>query len=167
MTPPVDTSVFQLDLTDGGDPEEGPLLQALAVRARAHIESRPWTPPVQEILFAYGVGGILGLFLVRFNQELGGELEDETELWIVVGDLPSICFDTEMTPTPALALKLYCAIAQDWAETVIAEGNLLDCYPIPVAPTAEHAEMLLSRIEFVREKLIPLAAELGQDGSGV
>jgi hypothetical protein len=167
MTPPIDTSVFELDLTSGGDPEEGPLLAAYATTARAHIESRPWAPPIKELLLAYGVGGILGLFLVQFTRELRGELEGETEMWIVVGDLPTIPFDTEVTPTPALALKLYCAICQDWADTVLTDGDLSDSYPIPVAATHEHAEMLLSRIEFVREKLMPIAAELGQDGSHV
>lgn len=31
-----------------------------------------------------------------------------------------------------------------------------ESYPISVEPTREHAEMLLGRIEFIREKLIPL-----------
>ena len=75
----------------------------------------------------------------------------------MVGDLPSMHFETDDTPTPALALQLYCAIAQDWADTVLAGGDLSDSYPIPVAPTREHAEDLLSRIDFIRTKLIPLA----------
>jgi hypothetical protein len=161
MTSPVDTSAFELDLTSGGDPEEGPLLAEYAQRARAHMESRPWAPPIRDLLLGYGVGGILGLFLVRFTDELHGELEGETEMWIVVGDLPTIPFDTEMTPTPALALKMYCAICQDWADQVLAGGDLSDSFPIPVAATREHAEVLLGRIEFIRDKLMPIAAELG------
>jgi hypothetical protein len=34
---------------------------------------------------------------------------------------------------------------------------LSDSYPIEVAPTAEHAKMLLSRVDFIRQKLVPLA----------
>jgi hypothetical protein len=157
MTAPIDTSEFQLSAAPDDDPEEGPLLEALAEKARGFVQSRPWTPPVQELLLAFGIGGILGLFLARFDRPLGGELEDETELWVVVGDLPSILFDTELTSTPALALKLYCSIAEDWAEAVLTGRDLMEVYPISAAPTPEHAEMLKGRLEFVREKLIPMA----------
>lgn len=37
---------------------------------------------------------------------------------VVVGDLPSMHFETDDTPEPWLALKLYCAIAQVWADNV-------------------------------------------------
>jgi len=140
------------------DPEEeGPLLDALAAEARSYIQSLRWAPPIQDLLLAYGVGGIIGLFLVRFTRALGGELEGETEQWVVVGDLPSACFETDIAPTPSLALKLYCAICQDWTEAVLTGRDLSECYPIGVAPTREHAEMLMGRIEFVREKLMPNA----------
>ncbi len=87
-----------------------------------------------------------------------GELDGEMEMWVVVGDLPPVTMDTSETPTPALALKLYFAICQDWAETVLSDGDLLECHPIRAAPTKEHAEMLLGRLEFIREELIPAAA---------
>jgi len=35
--------------------------------------------------------------------------------------------------------------------------DLSDSYPIAAAPTAEHAEMLLDRIGFIRNEIIPLA----------
>jgi hypothetical protein len=66
-------------------------------------------------------------------------------------------FETDDARTPDVALKLYCAIAQDWADTVLEGRDLSDSYPIPVAPTREHAKMLLGRIDFIRKKLIPLA----------
>ena len=156
MTPPIDTSKFQLGVApDEDEEEEAPLLDALATDARAFIQSRPWAPPIKDLLLAYGVGGIIGLFLVRFERPLSGELAGETEMWAVVGDLPSVCFETEMTPTPAAALELYCAICQDWAEAVLEERDLTQSYPIAAAPTREHAEMLLGRIGFMREKLVP------------
>lgn len=39
----------------------------------------------------------------------------------------------------------------------MAGRDLSECYPIEVAPTSEHAEMLLSRIAFIRQEIIPLA----------
>lgn len=88
--------------------------------------------------------------------EPGGEPRD-AERWVVVGDLPSMHFETDDSPTPAIALRLYCAIAQDWADNVLAGCDLSGSYPIPVAPTKEHADMLLSRIETLRKGFIPLA----------
>ena len=66
-------------------------------------------------------------------------------------------FETDDAPTPAGALALYCAIAQDWADAVLAWRDLSESYPIPVAPTREHAESLKGRIAFIRESLLGLA----------
>lgn len=134
--------------------EEVEAIQALRFAAQAYVDSCRWAMPIEDLMLAFGVGPILGLYLLRFA--LGGKPEDR-ERWVVVGDLPSMNFETDDTPTPALALQLYCAIAQDWADNVLEGRDLSDSYPIEVAPTPEHAEMLLGRIDFIRTKLIPLA----------
>lgn len=103
---------------------------------------------------AFAVAPVIGLYLMRF--EPGGKPKD-VERWVVVGDLPSMHFETDDARTPGSALRLYCAIAQDWADNVLAGANLSEIYPIPVSPTREHAEMLLKRVEFIRTELIPLA----------
>ena len=154
---PIDTSKFQCRIPED-DVEEAALLEPMAAESRAFVEAIPSSPPIQDILLAYGVGGILGLFLIRFVHPIaGGELDGEMEIWNVVGDLPSVVFDTESVRTPSDALRLYCAICQDWAETVLADGDLSECYPIRVEPTREHAEMLLGRIEFIREEMVSVA----------
>ena len=151
----IDTSRFPVgEDIDCDSPEEVEGVKALTAQAEAFVNSYRWTPPIESLTLAFGVAPMLGLYLMRF--EPGGKPEDR-ERWVVVGDLPSMHFETDDTPEPWLALKLYCAIAQDWADNVLAGRDLSDSYPIPVAPTAEHAEMLLSRIEFIRTKLIPLA----------
>jgi hypothetical protein len=156
MTVPIDISTFQLGVAAGEDiQEEAPLLDALAAEARTFVESHATAPPIKDLLLAYGVGGIIGLFLARFARPLTGELQGETELWVVVGDLPSVCFETEGVSTPSYALKVYCAICRDWAEAVLEGRDLREFYPIKAAPTREHAEMLMGRIAFVREKFIP------------
>ena len=71
--------------------------------------------------------------------------------------MPSMHFETDDAPEPWFALELYCAIAQDWADNVLAGRHLSDSYPIPVEPTREHAEMLLGRVGFIRRKFVPLA----------
>jgi hypothetical protein len=151
----IDTSRFPVGRDiDYDSPDEAEAIEALTAQAHAFVHSYRWTPPIEQLTLAFGVGPLLGLYLMRF--EPGGKPEDR-ERWVVVGDLPSMHFETDDTPEPWLALKLYCAIAQDWADNVLAGRDLSDSYPIKVTPTAEHAQMLLDRIAFIRNELIPLA----------
>jgi hypothetical protein len=112
-----------------------------------------WSPPITDLVLAFGVAPIIGLFLMRFGP---GAKPCDAERWVVVGDLPSMHFETDDAPTPKIALQLYCAIAQDWADTILEGRDLSASYPIPVAPTREHAELLKSRIETIRTNFIPL-----------
>lgn len=151
----IDTSRFPVGHNiDYESEDEVEAIRVLTAEAQAFVNSYRWTPPIEKLTLAFGVGPVLGLYLMRF--EPGGKPEDR-ERWVVVGDLPSMHFETDDTPEPWLALKLYCAIAQDWADNVLAGRDLSESYPIPVAPTAEYAQMLLDRIKFIRNELIPLA----------
>ena len=151
----IDTSAFPVGIDiDYESEEEVADLKLLNEAAWNFVRGFRWNPPVADLILAFGIGPIIGLYLMRF--EPGGKPED-AERWVVVGNLPSMHFETDEYNTPQLALRLYCAIAQDWADNVIAGRDLSESYPIPVAPTREHADMLLGRVEFIREKLIPLA----------
>ncbi|CAN7414395.1 hypothetical protein LJR225_002650 [Phenylobacterium sp. LjRoot225] len=159
MSEPLDTSDYP---TGAAEVDYGAkaltALEALKADARAHVESWASSPPVKELVLAFGVAPLVGVFLVRFAEPIAsGELEGGTEMWAVAGDLPAMCFETEDARVPSDALRLYCAIAEDWAETVLADGDLSQCYPIPVEPSAELAEMLQERIALLRKDIIPLA----------
>jgi hypothetical protein len=150
----VDASRFPVGLDiDYESHEEVESLRALQTEARDFVE-RDSHAPISDLVLAFGVTPILALFLVRFERPRKPE---DAERWAVVGNLPPMHFETDDTPTPPLALQLYCAIAQDWADNVLAGRDLSDSYPIEVAPTREHAEMLLGRVDFIRRELIPLA----------
>ncbi len=152
----VDTSRFQpISEIDGGDDEETALLQRLADDAEAYVRSLSWAPPVEQMFLAFGIGGILGLFLVRFVRPVARS--QDQEFWIVVGDLPNAYGSVEDTPTPRVALEFYCYAMEDWAKQVLSGGDLSQVYPLKVEPTEEHANMLLSRIEFIRTEFIPVA----------
>lgn len=158
MTFAIDTSPFQLRFRPGDEAEEEqPLLDALAEKARTFVESHHWAPPITDLLLAFGIGGVIGLFLVRFESGIvSGEGQGDREIWVVVGDLPSIYFETEEVETRSKALRVYCNIAEDWANQVLAGADLSESYPISVAPTPEHARMLKSRIETIRGDFVPL-----------
>ena len=40
--------------------------------------------------------------------------------------------------------------------SVLAGADLSDCYPISVEPTGEHARMLKSRLQTIRQEFVPL-----------
>src|SRR5678816_4639694 len=122
MSNPIDTSSFQYGVPPDEDAEvEQPLLDALVGEARAFVESQRWAPPISELLLAFGIGGVIGLFLVRFEHGItSGEGQGDDEVWLVVGDMPSIYFETEDIETRADALSVYCNIAEHWADHVVA-----------------------------------------------
>jgi hypothetical protein len=154
----VDTSRFPIGRDiDYASKAEVERLAALRDRARRFLQGQRWAPPIADLILAFGVAPIAALFLARFDHGIEGKGNGDTEVWLMVGDLPSAYFVVEACPTPAEALEAYCELMEDWTDNVIAGGDLSGSYPVPVEPTFEHAYMLKERIEFIRTKLIPLA----------
>jgi hypothetical protein len=151
----IDTSAFPTgqDVDYEGE-EEAERLKTLTAEAWSFAQSFRWTPPIADLVLGFGIAPIVGVFLMRFEPD--GDPRD-AEHWVVVGDLPSMHFETDDAPNPAGALQLYCAIAEDGADNVLAWREQSDSYPIPVAPTPEHAQMLKSRIDTLPADFIPLA----------
>jgi hypothetical protein len=154
----VDTSQFptgrNIDYVSKGEVTR---LAALKDDARRFLLGLRWTPPIAELILAFGVAPIAALFLARFERGIEGKGNGDTEVWVVVGDLPSAYFVVEACPKPAEALEVYCELMEDWADAVIAGADLSESYPVAVEPTIEHADMLKGRIDFIRKKLIPRA----------
>lgn len=132
-------------------------LAALRDTAQRFLLGFHWTPPIAELILAFGVAPIIGLFLARFEHGIEGDGNSDTELWVVVGDLPAAYFVVDEAPNPAEALEAYCELMEDWADKVIAGDDLSASYPVAAEPTMEHAHMLKSRLEFIREEMISLA----------
>ena len=115
-TPLIDASKFQVaPKLQGDDDNDTRLLRKLAVEADAFIRSRPWAPPLENLYLGFGVGGVIGLFLARFTHGIAGEGNGDREVWLVVGDMPTIYFETKDSPTLADALETYCLVASLFA----------------------------------------------------
>jgi hypothetical protein len=154
----VDTSRFPVGRDiDYESKAELERLALLRHEAEQFLRGFRWTPPIAELTLAFGVAPIAALFLARFERGIPGEGNGDTEVWVMVGNLPPAYFVVDECPQPAAALEVYCELMEDWADNVIAGADLSASYPVTVEPTIEHAHMLKGRIEFIREKLIPLA----------
>jgi hypothetical protein len=154
----VDTSRFPVgEDIDYESKAELERLAWLRHEAERFLQGLRWTPPIAELTLAFGVAPIAALFLARFARGIEGQGNGDTEVWVMVGDLPPAYFVVDDCHRPADALEVYCDLMEDWADNVIAAADLSASYPVAVEPTIEHAHMLKGRIEFIREELIPLA----------
>ena len=150
----MDTSVLIPETKiQGEDQEETQELKSMLQEAKEYIESFNWTPKISQAYMGIGLGGVIGVFLFKFAHAIKGT-EDEY-LWVIVGDIPSAYLVTEEAPGPVQALEIYCELMNDWAEAVTNNSSLEEVFPVKAPATKEHAEMLFSRITFIREKIIP------------
>lgn len=129
-------------------------LAVLEQEARDYLLSHAWCPGIKELVPAYALPPYLALFLARLVRPIRSRGGVDTELWVVVGDLPPAYFITDDAETAPEALDTYCGLMEEWSDQVIAGGDLTHCYPVNAEPTLEHAQMLKSRVEFIRDKLI-------------
>jgi hypothetical protein len=138
----------------GEDAEDTNLLKGMAADARSYIESHEWCPPIRRFSLGYGVGGVIALFHFEFTESIDGT---DSELWVVVGDLPSAYFVYEGNENPAAALEQYCGLMEEWALAARDDESVDECFPVDAEANLENAEMLLTRIAFIRKELVPEA----------
>jgi hypothetical protein len=130
------------------------LQSILTLHEDAHdfLESFEWCISIKKVWYDkdYGIYEKVGVFL--FEIEPINDTVDDF-IWIIVGDLPSVYLDKSIT-TGRDALERYCELMEEWAENVKNGKPLDDCYPVPVDPTVENAELLNSRTSFIRRELL-------------
>ena len=136
----------------GDSEEDTALLRAMYERAVQYITSFSWSPPINTVRFAFGVGGVVALFLVEFNQPISG---NDDKLWVVVGDVPSAYFVVDDAYDAASALRIYCELMSAWADAVSRGHSTGDVFPVDAAPTKANADQLRVRIAFIEDDIIP------------
>jgi hypothetical protein len=77
----------------------------------------------------------------------------------VVGDLPPAYLYFEPPDTWQDALEGYVAEMRAWVEAARPGGDVSELIPVNVPPTAEYAEILGSRLDFIRRNLLDVEAE--------
>lgn len=135
----------------GDDAEDTGLLREMAADARTYIKSYRWCPPVANVYFAFGVGGIVGVFLIQFEEAIEGS---DDALWVVVGDLPSAYLVVEPGDDGMSALRRYCSMMEEWAYSVLNGNPLDECFPVAAEATQQHGEMLSQRMAFIRTEIL-------------
>src|SRR5438128_250881 len=137
-------------------------VEALATRARRFVETFAWCERVTNCDLGFAIAGVLGVFHIELipTPERGAE----PTVWVVVGDVPPAYLAFEEGDTWQDALRGYVEEMQQWVDAVRTRESLDEVIPVNVSPTREHADMLASRLQFIRERLVSVdAASLDSD----
>ena len=132
--------------------EEIQAILSLYYEAKNYIEDFKWCISTKKCWYDkdFGIYEKIGVFLFEI-EPLNNNVDDF--IWVIVGDLPSVYLDKSIT-TGQEAVEQYCYLMQEWADNVKNGESLDECYPVPVDPTIENAELLISRITFIRRELL-------------
>lgn len=135
----------------GEDEEEQALLTGMHEEAESYLGGFKWCRGIEEAYYGLGIGGVVAVFLFRIE----GPPEVDEWLWVVVGDLPTAYLVTDEAPTPVAALKVYCSLMSDWVAAVRRGGPMDDVYPVAAPATAENADLLARRLDYLKSEIIP------------
>jgi hypothetical protein len=128
----------------------------LADEAVRFLEGHSWCRSVRSGELAFAVAGVLGVFKIALEPARPGV---PSVLWVVVGDLPPAYLVTDDAPDWQSALAAYVDEMKKWVAAVLDGASTADVIPVNVAPTAEHAEMLQGRLDFIQREFIATPAD--------
>jgi hypothetical protein len=135
---------------------KNPGIADMARRATEFLNAKSWCRLVLRSHVAWAIEGVLGVFFLQIEP---GAPDVDTELWVVVGDVPPAYLVTDDAPTWHDALDAYVFEMQRWVDAVEQGQSIDDVIPVNVAPTVEWAKRLGSRLQFIRESFLSLAPE--------
>ncbi len=141
-----------VDIMQGEDEKDTQLLREMSIRARDYVTSFHWCPPITGMYLGDGVGYIVAIFLFEFDRKIDGT---DDKLWVVVGDLPSAYMVVGPNDFPQEALERYCLLMEDWIAVVRGNGDFDRVYPVDAPRTKKNADLLESRLAFLRREIIP------------
>lgn len=118
----------------------------MAVSALRYLESFKWFPDASAITWGTGVPGCFAVFQIRLTRPV----EEDTELWVVVGDVPSAYLVVNEGEGAIDALRNYCDLMDDWCNAASEGRNLDEVFPVDAEPSPENVTLLRSRLEFIR-----------------
>ena len=150
-TPPA-KHVVPLTSIEGESMEEKKLLLDLAAQALEFVRTFSWCGGLREQYFGNGVGGIIGIFLVRISPV---STDVDEWLWIVVGDVPPAYLVLDDAKTPSEALSAYISEMSRWVDAVEKGETIADLIPVNAPPTSEYAALLHRRLKMLEEDLLP------------
>ncbi len=125
----------------------------LASEATTYLKNFKWCKEIINGWLSSEFGYIFCVFYFEIIPEESSKADKY--IWIIVGDIPPAYIDIISAPTIQEAIICYCAIMEDWVNAVNDGNSVEECYPINVPATIEYADMLKTRIELIKNDLLP------------
>ena len=151
----IDTSgMCPFDSIAGDSAEDTALLRGMATEVEEFLSGNHWCKGIDESYLAYGIGGVIAVFLFKI---VPSSPDIDKCLWVIVGDLPSAYIVTEDSPTAADAIEAYCSEMDAWVEAVETGESVEELIPVNAPSTPDFASQLKGRLEFLRDKVVPLS----------
>jgi len=124
---------------------------ALAAAAERFLAGQRWCARVLRVTPVFAVAGVLGVFRCSL---VPSDPAADVMVWVVVGDLPPAYLAHEPGDSWQDALRGYAEEMGEWVSAVGAGASVDDLIPVNVPATREYADMLASRLEFIRTRLV-------------
>lgn len=125
---------------------------SLLAEARNYLAKFKWCKEIRSFYIGGGVGGIYAVFLFEIENSAS---PDDDWLWVVVGDIPPAYLVANGGPrNPQEALLAYINLMGEWVAAVKKGEPVGHLIPVNVPPTPKYAEMLESRIAFLRDRFV-------------
>ena len=125
--------------------------------ATQYINSFYWCLEIKKSTLYTNLGRVLCIFLFDIVNTAS---EGDNLLWIIVGDLPPMYLDVYGPTTTVQVLEDYATLAEDWIAQIKTGGSVENCYPFNASPIVEIAELLETRVDQIKNNLIPNIDEL-------
>jgi len=148
-----ESSIVPVAEMKGDSDHDTLLLQHMAGDAKGFLTGFQWYKAVENMYFGAGVGGVVAVF---YCQIVPAGPEVDSNLWVVVGDLPPAYLVTDRARTPGQALRIYIAEMREWVAAAGSGRSVDDLIPVSVAPTPESVEVLSGRLAFLEGEILPL-----------
>lgn len=126
-------------------------LNAVQQKAVDYLVSFKWCKEVKNCFLYINLGEVFCIFLFEI---VNAQSVEDSLLWVIVGDIPSMYLDTHGFQTTLKVIEGYIDLAKNWIRNVREGKSLKDSYPFNAAPTLELAGLLEKRIAFMENTLI-------------
>ncbi|MGL6194199.1 MAG: hypothetical protein ACRC2T_05190 [Thermoguttaceae bacterium] len=146
------SNVCPIETMRGENNDETLELIKMLKAARDFITSHKWCPEIKYEYFGGGIGGIIAVFLFQFSSSIN---DQDEWLWVIEGDVPPAYLVVDSANNPCKALDLYCSTMESWSHCVLSGSSTDNEFPVKALPSAENANMLLNRVNFLRKEVIP------------
>jgi hypothetical protein len=120
----------------------GPGVIELAKRAERFLLGHQWCKAITERWLAWALADTAAVFFFRLDPVRDGV---DTELWVIVGDLPPGYIVCDNAHNWQQALDAYAVEMMEWVKAVREGRGIEHVIPVNVPATTKYADMLESR----------------------